>query len=173
MTDRDTFDFFTYGSMQDIDVLAIVLGRSVDVSIYQPARLAGYRVVCVPDETYPVLVESPGMQVAGALIRGLGPQDLERIHFFEGEEYALEHREVCLEHGVMKRALVCLEGAIPGMDEPLVPRRPWSLSTWQASDKAKFVTLIDAFMSVYGVGTTEEAEALWLALEDGEESNVA
>lgn len=170
MSDRDTFDLFTYGSMQDVEVLGIVLGRPVDASIYRPAYLAGHRVMCVPEETYPVLVESAGTRASGALISGLTEPDLARVRFFESEEYELVYRDVHLERGETQSALVCVEGRIGKMDTTL---EPWTLPVWRARHKKTFLTLIAAFMSVYGKGTLEEAEALWLTLEDDADSNVA
>ena len=57
-------NLFTYGTLQNAEVLAQVVGRSWPSS---PALLDGYARYRVNDKPYPAIVEQPGAQVQGSL----------------------------------------------------------------------------------------------------------
>ncbi|HSS64359.1 MAG TPA: gamma-glutamylcyclotransferase family protein, partial [Gammaproteobacteria bacterium] len=85
---------FAFGTLRDSDVLEVVLERAVLGIDRVPARLRGYRVARLPDESYPVLIESRGDSADGLLLRGLSEDDFHRIAFFENTEYKLERCRV-------------------------------------------------------------------------------
>jgi gamma-glutamylcyclotransferase (GGCT)/AIG2-like uncharacterized protein YtfP len=75
---------FTYGTLQNAEVIAQVVGRSWPSS---PALLEGYARYRVNDKPYPALVEEPGAQVQGSLYLGVTQTELERLDDYEGELY--------------------------------------------------------------------------------------
>ena len=75
---------FTYGTLQNAEILAQVVGRSWPSS---PAVLKGYARYRVNDKPYPAIVEEPGAQVQGSLYSGVTEPELARLDDYEGELY--------------------------------------------------------------------------------------
>ena len=78
---------FVYGSMRDE---GCPRARPRPRSARGPYRSrvdAGVAAVRVPEESYPYLVSSDCARVPGELVHGLDAEDLDRILFFEGDEY--------------------------------------------------------------------------------------
>ncbi len=148
---------FTFGTLQDADVLEVVLERAAAEVERVPARLRGYRIARLPDESYPVLVESRGDSANGLLLRGLSEVDFHRISFFENAEYKLEHCRVELTDASEVDAVYCSEGVTnSGL------REPWSLEAWQRSEKPKFIEEVRRYMQLYGNLSAEEADSEWI-----------
>ena len=80
---------FAFGTLMDPDVLALVCGTAPDHFPTEPARAVDRARRWVLDDHYPVLVAAPGESLAGVLVHALDEHALERIAFFEGEEFAL------------------------------------------------------------------------------------
>lgn len=151
---------FVFGSLRDSEVLEVVLGRPAADIRTLGARLPGYRVVRLPDETYPVLVWAPESNVSGELLRGLSAEDFERIAFFENQEYRFEPCTVTLEDGSRRDALYCGENQTePGAHEP------WRLETWQRIHKTAFLEHTRQFMTFYGTVGPGEADEIWRKLK--------
>ena len=147
---------FVYGSMRDADVLALVLGSDrLDVRS-EPAWMPGAAAVLVPGESYPHLVPTEGARAPGEVLYGLGETGLDRIRFFEGDEYALIECEV--ERASGERIAAVHFG---GVAIPPAPVVAWSLEQWQASEKARFLAMARKYMAGWRRGTRTEAEALW------------
>lgn len=165
MTNVDTKSLFVFGTMRDRDVLELVLGRALAPERYRAATIEGYRITLVPDERYPTLVKAPGQHAHGEVVHGLDGTDLDRVLFFESDEYALNPCRVLVEGHTEIEALFC-------DDLALDPRavEPWSLEDWQAEHKKGFLEIARRFMSFYGRGSRDEAEALWLELETARNS---
>src|SRR3954451_21868760 len=60
---------FFFGALMDLDVLAYLLERPVDLDDLQPATIAGFRRVRAAGASYPVLVPEAGGKVEGRLLR--------------------------------------------------------------------------------------------------------
>ena len=75
---------FAYGTLQNAEILAQVVGRSWPSS---PAVLKGYARYRVNDKPYPAIVEEPGAQVQGSLYSGVTEPELDRLDDYEGELY--------------------------------------------------------------------------------------
>jgi ADP-ribose pyrophosphatase len=148
---------FAFGTLRDSDVLEVVLERSALELERIPARLRGYRVARLPDESYPVLVESRGDSADGMLIRGLSEKDFHRIAFFENSEYELEHVRVELSDAREVEAVYCSEGVTKSGAE-----KPWFLDEWQHSEKPRFIEDVRRYMQLYGKLNAEEADSEWI-----------
>lgn len=149
---------FVFGSLKDPDVLEVVLGRAPGDIECVPAKLRGYRVARLPDESYPVLTESPGGIADGLLLKDLGQEDLDRIAFFENYEYTF--RRCVVEELPAAReveALYCDEG-----ETASGPREAWSLEEWQRAHKRGFIEDTRRYMQLYGRMSAEEADAQWM-----------
>ena len=156
---------FLYGTMLDREILELVLGRSIASSDLISARLAGVRRLKVPDESYPVLVESPDDEIEGAVLPKPGPTDWDRIAFFENVEY--EHRpcQVELDDGTRMIAVFYSEGSmVAGASET------WTLDWWQTTHKPRLLPIIRDYMALFGDVSLEEADNVWERLTGGNRS---
>ncbi|MDJ0956205.1 MAG: gamma-glutamylcyclotransferase family protein [Arenicellales bacterium] len=150
---------FVFGTLMDLDVLNIVLGRKIEEPFLRSATLAGFRCVRISDETYPVLVAQPNAIVEGCVLQDLTKTDWSRIRFFESYEYELEPCRIDVEGEGVIEAVYCSEGITAGTFES------WILPWWQKHHKSNFLHLISAYMSLYGQASIDEAEALWAELQ--------
>ena len=147
---------FVYGSMRDADVRALVLGSDRPEVRTEPAWMPGATAARVPGESYPHLVPSEGVRAPGEVLYGLGETCLDRIRFFEGDEYALFECEVERASGELIAAV-----HFGGVAIPRAPVVAWSLEQWQSSEKARFLSMTRKYMVGWRRGTPAEAEALW------------
>jgi len=150
---------FLYGTMLDMEILELVLGRSVSANELMAARLEGFRRVKVPDESYPVLAAANGSEIVGAVISKLSESDWDRIIFFENVEY--EHREcvVELDDSTELIAVLYSDGVmIPGADDE------WTLEWWQEVHKPHLMPAVREYMALFGKATMDEADAVWATL---------
>ena len=150
---------FVYGSMRDEDVRALVLGRASPAVRTEPAWMPGVAAVRVPEESYPHLVASDCARVPGELIHGLDAEDVDRILFFEGDEYGFAESVVERAGGARVAAMHFGGVAIP--EGPIIP---WSLERWQAREKPRFLSMTREYMALWGRATQAQAEALWQRL---------
>ena len=153
---------FVFGTLRDVHVLELVLGRDPAHVRARAAWLEDHHTVTLPDETYPVLARRPGGRVRGQLL-SLDAGELERIAFFEGEEYGFESATVVTVAGVLERAMLCGDRSTrPGR------RPPWSLEEWQRVHKDGFLPMARSYMTLFGSASIAEAEALWRQLNGRE-----
>ena len=147
---------FVYGSMRDEDVRALVLGRAPPSVRTEPAWMLGVAAVRVPGESYPYLISSEGARLPGELICGLDEGCLDRILFFEGDEYGFVQSVVERTSGERVAALHL--GGVEILEAPAVP---WSLEQWQAQEKSRFLSMTREYMMLWGRATRAQAELLW------------
>ena len=136
---------FFFGTLTDLDVLAYVLGRPLDLDDLEPAALDGRRRVRAWDASYPLLVPAgdAGAAVTGLLLRRATRRDVARVNHFESGEYRAELRPVrALRDGVSRPAWLyaALEG-LAATDEP------WELEAWQAAHKRDNFVACDGWMA--------------------------
>ena len=157
---------FVYGSMRDADVRALVLGSDRPRVRTEPAWMPGATAARVPGESYPYLVPIEGACAPGEVLYGLGETCLDRIRFFEGDEYALVECDV--EHASGERVAAMHFGGVAIVQAPVVA---WSLEQWQASEKARFLSMAGEYMAGWRRGSRAEAEALWQRMVRGDSAN--
>ena len=157
---------FVYGSMRDAEVRELVLGGDRSDIRTEPAWMPGAAVAIVPEESYPYLVSVDGGQACGELIHGLDAQCLDRILFFEGDEYACV--ECTVERTGGERIPAVHFGGVAIPEAPVVP---WSLEQWQAKEKDRFLAMTREYMGLWRRATRAEAEALWQRLLRGRPAN--
>lgn len=150
---------FAFGTLRDPDVVELVLGRTLGPGARVPARMPGFRIARVPDETYPVLLAAPDDAAPGEMLTGLGERDWARIAFFEGEEYAFRRGVVEVDGRGRRAVLYCAEGDVTaGASEC------WTLAGWQREDKASFLETTARYMALFERASLDEADALWQRL---------
>jgi gamma-glutamylcyclotransferase (GGCT)/AIG2-like uncharacterized protein YtfP len=127
-------DYFFYGTLMDLDVLASVIGRRVASTRLKPATLAGYRRVYAKGATYPVLV--PGDtddRVVGHLFKDATVAEARRLRSYEGDLYD----EVTLEVAVEKD-LVAARTFLP-RGGTAATTKPWHLALWRRRHKRVYL----------------------------------
>jgi len=142
----------------DRDVLSCVLGEeSSDRVRMLPATLAGYRRVKLPHESYPLLVvdASSDNVVEGVLIYGLNKEELNRIVFFEGEEYELAPCQPKSGQEVVN-ALFFDEGVMP-----TAKLEEWDFDFWRLHHKKYLIRQSKVYMSYYGKMPAKDADVYW------------
>ncbi len=145
---------FTYGTLMDPDVRAVVLGR--DGGAVSAARLSGWRRAPVAGESFPMLVADAAATVDGLLVDLHGETERQRVQFFEGVRQVLGPvTALCAARGPVE-ALACLsgEGLVAGEGD-------WDLVRWQALHKPRYLPAAKEYMAGFGVHDVETALRLW------------
>ena len=152
----NSLPLFCFGSLMDWDVLTIVLGYSPKELSMVPAQLPGHRVAKLPHESYPMLVADESRRAPGQLLIGLTESQLDRIIFFEGEEYQLSPCVVTLDTGDQQNALFFSEGIMP------TPQMTdWDFHQWRNVHKDYLLRQSAAYMAYYGKMSAQEADYYW------------
>ncbi|MFN3938353.1 MAG: NUDIX domain-containing protein [Gemmobacter sp.] len=141
-------DFFFYGTLCHQPLLETVLGRKVEV---EPARLADHAVFWAAGQSFPLIVQSPGAEAEGVLVRGLSPEDVARLDFYEGG-FAYHTRTVQLSGGGHEARVYFPD---PGH---WTPGQPWRLGDWVARYGSVVLATAEDFMALFG--QKESAEVL-------------
>lgn len=132
-------DFFFYGTLCHAPLLAVVLGRRADAV---PARLAGHAVHWAAGQPFPMILPDRGAVAEGVLVRGLSPDDVARLDFYEGG-FDYRTAPVTLEGGQVARVYY----PEPGQ---WTAGAPWDLADWAARYAAVIVAAAQDFMALYG-----------------------
>jgi hypothetical protein len=118
--------YFFYGTLIDPAVRSAVLGAYVNDESVSPARLAGWRIVGVRGQTYPVIVPAAAAAVDGVAVSFGGYPVGERLLAFEGPEYL--SRSVILDSGDEASVFVASKICRPtGL--------PWDFDNWRRRHK--------------------------------------
>jgi hypothetical protein len=137
---------FFFGTLMDPDLLALVLGHSIEGLRIERATVRGMRRVIVAGRTYPMLRPHPGGRVEGHLVHHLTETDRARLAYYEGSEYEVGTVTVTTESGqaVTAALYVC-------PPEIRAENRVWRLDRWQSLHKARSLTrirhLMDGFVN--------------------------
>jgi hypothetical protein len=149
---------FFFGSLMDLDLLSVVLDRPLDAATLQPARLLGFERRRAKGESFPVIVPHPGGAIDGCLAHGLGWGDLDRVQFFEGEDYVLRSFPVAAA-GVRFGAHLFI-----ATDKLRPDEVPWDFARWRIEEKPFALAVAAELMSAYGNLTAAEVEPHWSAM---------
>lgn len=133
---------FFFGTLMDLDVLAYLLERPVDLDDLQPGTISGFRRVCAAGASYPVLVPEAGGVVEGRLFSRARARDIARINHYESEEYLAELRMVANAADEQVAAWLYL-----GLDGLAAGDADWSLGEWQRTAKAGFLQACGGWMA--------------------------
>ncbi len=140
----------------DTDLLPLVCEQAVDTLILEPAFVSDHSRRWVIDDHYPVLVPEAGRDTHGLIIRGLSAVALERIIFFEGEEFELQPLDVQLSDGRTEHVQFFSD-----THRKEISDSEWSLEDWQQSTKADTLERVARYMQCFGKMTRAEADAYW------------
>lgn len=149
-----TLPLFCFGSLMDDEVLGIV-------TALDPAALRIERAIArdllprvVASETYPVLIPAPGARTGGRLVHGLDARALDRVLFFEGEEYALADIVVEVDDIPCRARFFRDSGTYRTAGI-------WDFERWRRNEHAVFVERTARYMALYGTMSVAEADVFW------------
>jgi len=115
-------DLFFYGTLCDVPLLEIVLGRT---ATGVAAHLADHRVTWVANEPFPMIQRAQGAVAEGVLVCDLSDEDVARLSFYEGGYvFDLDDVTVFTEDGLRVAQVFRPVGNWQ-------PGAPWSLPDWQ------------------------------------------
>lgn len=140
---------FLYGTLRDLDLLEVVLGRATEV---RGAHLPDYGVYWVQDRDFPMLAEGSGAEgdSAEGIVVDVDTDEIARLDFYEGPYgYQLRGMDVQSDHGPT-RAQVFLPPA------GLVPGAPFDLSQWQGRHGPLMRLAAQEIMASFGRETAED-----------------
>jgi gamma-glutamylcyclotransferase (GGCT)/AIG2-like uncharacterized protein YtfP len=152
---------FIYGTLLDHDILRLVLGRKLPADQRIAAALSGYAKYTYPGDSFPILQTQLDAQATGAVLLELTVEDLDRMHFYEGDEYGFAEITVTLDDG-----RVCQAHYNKASDEEIVSHQAWSLDFWQSTEKAIFLDYTERYMALYGNMSIDEADVFWRDMVD-------
>lgn len=115
---------FFYGTLRHLPLLEIVLGRPADDIDVTPDVLPEHAVLAVAEGPFPCIVPRAGVFAEGVLVKGLSPQDIERLNFYEGS-FAYDLCDVTLQSGQTAQVYFPQEGL-------WTPKTAWDLQQWEA-----------------------------------------
>lgn len=149
-------DLFSFGTLMDTDLLSLVCEQAVDNLVLDAAVVPDHARRWVLDDAYPVLVPETGRVTEGLIIRGLSEYALERIIFFEGEEFELKPIDVQRPQGDWERVQYFAD-----THRKEISDTEWSLEGWRHSTKADTMPRVTRYMQCFGKMSRAEADAYW------------
>ncbi|MEX0808394.1 MAG: gamma-glutamylcyclotransferase family protein [Dongiaceae bacterium] len=149
---------FFFGSLMDSDLLSVVLDRPLDGVASRPARLLGFDRRRARGESFPVIVRQPGGAVDGSLVDGLSWGDLDRVQYFEGEDYRLRPFPVAADDTrIEAHMFIATEKLRP--DEA-----SWDFERWRLEEKPFALAVAVELMASYGTLSAAEIGPHWPAM---------
>ncbi len=148
--------FFFYGSLMDQELLEAVLGRKADRLTFAPGWLSGYIAETAEGYSFPTPIENRAGRIHGVIVKGLTAADVERIAYFEDEEYAPVVADIMTAHTEIAARLYVATSRLKSSGEP------WSFEKWRKHDKPLLLAVTRKVMKEhYGVTPMAEIDAVW------------
>ncbi|MEM7498183.1 MAG: NUDIX domain-containing protein [Pseudomonadota bacterium] len=151
---------FFFGTLRDLALLEVVVGRALKAGDVQPARAPGRRVWQVAAEAYPMLIdaEEDGAFADGILFFPAARDEVEALRYYEEAEYDLLPIDVIAE-GERREALYF------GATERLAAGDgPWSLEDWRQDGRAVALQAAGELMSLRQSVPVERINDYWPAI---------
>jgi hypothetical protein len=126
--------FFFYGTLQDQDVMALVLGRRLPPWAFRAAVLPGHARRRVKGASYPIVVRDSCGEVGGVVVSGLSARDVARLSAYEGPRYRVASVKVRTAGAFMT---VSIFEPVENRFQPT--SGDWDLAVWQRDSKRMFV----------------------------------
>lgn len=146
---------FFFGSLMDADLLRLVLDREIDDVEHATAEILGYERRRAKNESFPIIVPTPGGRVEGRLVTGLTSAEVARIQWYESDDYAL--RPCLVKVGELRREAHVFLATETLEDEGIA----WDFEQWVRIEKPMCLTLAREIMSQYGVISGAELVRRW------------
>lgn len=147
---------FSFGTLMDAELLELVCQQSMETLVLEPAKVIDHARRWVIDDHYPVLLPEKGRDTQGLIIRGLNDESLERIVFFEGEEFTVQLIDVLRENDQSETVKHFADN-----HRKVISDSDWSMEQWQRTTKPDTMPRVHRYMQCYGRMSAAEADAYW------------
>lgn len=126
--------FFFYGTLLDLDVMALVIGRRLPPVAFAPATLPGHARRRVKGASYPIAVRDRREGIQGSVVGGFSVRDVARLAAYEGPRYRIAMLKVKL------AGTLATVSVFEPVEERFQPTSgSWSLVLWQRRHKRAFL----------------------------------
>lgn len=135
---------FSYGTLQDLDVLDIVAGKEPFERL-GVAYLENHQARKLIGENYPVLVEAPNIKLRGTIIESTSDIFWKRVDFFE-QDYLKKEVIAALDGNEIECFVFSEE---PGKD---LSEEEWIFDVWhkQKRERKAYLDRCREFMDMFG-----------------------
>lgn len=134
---------FTYGSLVVPDLMRVVTGGE---HRHAAASLAGFERFLLQGRVYPGIVACAGGATPGRVYFDLGDAALDRLDYYESDEYVRERVEVVLES---RERISAFAYVIPPAQRHLVSDRRWDEAAFMAHHLEDFLASTRHSMRLY------------------------
>jgi Gamma-glutamyl cyclotransferase, AIG2-like len=148
--------FFFYGSLMDRDLLEAVIGRDANHLIFTPGWLKGYVAEVAANYSFPTLVESRHGRVDGLIAQQLSTADVERIAYFEDEDYTPIVADIATAEAEISAQFYVATARLKSSG------KAWNFDSWRRRDKPLLLAVTRKVMREhYGLTPMSEIDAVW------------
>ncbi|KAL1210455.1 AIG2-like protein C [Cardamine amara subsp. amara] len=133
-------DLFVYGSLQDPQVVYVLLNRVPD---HVSAVLSAFQRFRIKGRVYPTILPDGSGEVTGKVLKGITDAELKILDDFEDVEYDRKAVEVMLTDTSEKLQVETY--AWKNKDDPDLYRE-WDFEEWKRHDKEDFITATKKFL---------------------------
>lgn len=147
-----TRNLFFFGTLRHLALLELVLGRTAKDLDIKDAALPGYAVFAVAEGVFPTIKETDGGRALGILLRGLSPEDIARLDFYEGS-FAYDLQPVVLSNGIAAEVYLPKPGR-------WTAEGVWSLEDWVQNHGAQNLIAAQEIMGYFGKRHPDEIAAM-------------
>lgn len=149
---------FFFGSLQDRELLEIVLARRVAGKDISDAIADGYAAYTLRDEAYPALIAETGARANGIMVDNLSETDMRRLVFFEDTEYTLAPISVTVD-GHQREVQFFRD-----TERALTSQEPWDFTRWQREERAVALECACELMDYIDTPAGENLDQLWTGI---------
>ncbi|MEL6198351.1 MAG: gamma-glutamylcyclotransferase, partial [Pseudomonadota bacterium] len=146
---------FFFGTLRDLLLLSIVIGRRIGPDEAPQARAHGWQTWQVRNEAYPMLRQAEGTTADGLLFRPATDEERAAILFYEEAEYALTTIVVETATGTAEAVFFDATGKIAMGDAP------WCFDQWTAADRPVALEAAAELMPLRRTVPVEEIDTVW------------
>ena len=151
---------FFYGTLCDLRLCEIVLGRSRDQMQFSDALLHDHAVYWARGQNFPVIVREQGSLAKGLLLTGLDQTDIDKLDYYEsGFDYAPVPVTVETDAGPKEVSVYYCD------DPDVVSGDKWSLSDWSEKWGPTAYGAAEEFMYHFGKSSAAEMDPKFPMME--------
>lgn len=144
----------------DLELLEAVLGRKANGLSFTPGWLKGYVADTAARYSFPTLIEHRTGRVDGVIVKGLTAADVDRIAYFEDEDYTVTVADIATAEGDISAQVYVATTRLKSSG------KPWSFDHWRIHDKPLLLAVTRRVMAEhYGITPMSEIDVVWHAIK--------
>jgi hypothetical protein len=153
---------FLYGSLLEPQLRDVVFADALGNTLIKGATANDFATLKYPGEAFPVLMPWPFQKATGVVLIDPPAVALERMAFYEGDEYEIATLAVTLSNGDQIQAEYNKALELDG----LVFNDFWCLDTWRKNESHIMIEMAKRYMDrCWGQMNIIEADHVWQELQ--------